>query len=1568
MRELNWNLFRAKFNGKEREYFENLSYQLFCAEHNNQVGIFRFKNQTGIESEPIKVNEELIGFQAKFYDTKISENKDEIIESIVKAKRENPELSKILFYLNQEFSESSVKGKKHPKYKIEIEEEAKKNKITIEWRVPSHFERQLALPQNDYLAEFFFDNINSNIVALLDSLESHTDSLLFQIHSNIIFNNQEIKIDRSQIVDSINDKLDIPRNIILSGEGGSGKTAIIKDIYRKHKTKLPFYVFKAVEFNVQDINSIFKRYGDYSLKDFIDIHSSEPQKVIVFDSAERISDLEYQEAFKEFLSELLQSSWTIIFTTRLSYLDDLRFQFYSIYRLPFEEISIGNLNIEELIDFSQKYDFELPINDKMKYIIQNPFYLDEYLRIYSTHGNTIAHKQYKEIIWARKIQNSAKSNHSICVARENCFLHLVKSRSEQGVFYIKPSNCKENILNLLKQDEIIEYDKNSGSYFISHDIYEEWGLNVVIERAFNSSNDHASFFKKIGSSLVIRRSFRQWLSDKLFENIQDIKPFIVDSFISHEIESFWKDEILISILLSDYSQEFFDQFKNEIIENDFAVLKKIVFLLRIACKEVEDSTIHKLLLDNLKFVFTKPKGFGWESTINLIYDNKKDFPLSTLAYTLPLFSEWCSKNKKGDTTKKIGLLALEYYTVSQPDNEFRYKEGYQGKLIKLIIHSANEIKIELTELFENIIKNGSLNRRSLHFELCKTIVGSDLDNFPILIALPNYILKIADLLWLKEKKESHSYHYESSSGVEKYYLINKECDYFPASAFQTPIYSLLEFSLKNTIDFIIDFTNKTTQNYVNSGYDRSIEEIELIVPDGRIHKQYICSSFWSMYRGTGSPVTPYLLQSIHMALEKFLLKIADNQDSDIVSNWLIYLIEKSSSASITAVVVSIILAHPNKFFDVAKIVFSTSSLFLYDKIRGVRGEHSAKSLYTSWTGLNYEHKIFEDERIKTLDDKHRKQHLESLILNYQFFANPETSEDEFKKRKEEIWSIIDKYRSSCDENNTIKRMLLTRIDGRNMNPITKQLDDVLIIDFNPKIDEDLKKHSDEALKSASETTKHLDLFFWSENKFSRSKKYDDKKQYENNPQLVLKETKEIIEKMNNGKLGSLDLLDTYTPAYSCSILIKEYSSQLSDEELLFCRDIIIEYASRPFHKNYDYQISDGVEVALNTLPLLIKFFPHNKDEILTFLLLILFHPEEIGQYKRVSDYSVEAIIDHLWKVSTEDAKKILYCFVEYKPKFDSILNEVKNEFYEKYYNSYHYDRIEAIDRFGEQYNNDLKTIFTNSIQLEDLKLNQCSLHDLETILQLIPIDTNDKELTAIILKILPNLVNELFQHDNQFSYMSRLRAFKKYSRFILFREVRDLEKYTQALLDNFVVNEKVISFLYQVIIAQDTYQQYNQFWKFWALLYPKIVSSQHKNHYFSELIHNYLLALNSWKKTAKNWHSITEEQKVFYKNVVKDIGHLPSVLDSIAQFLNQVGSGFLNEGIFWISEMLEKNHNQKLEINTIYYIEILIRRYIYLNRTKVKQDIKVKQKIIVVLNFLIAHSSVNAYLLREDIL
>ena len=79
----------------------------------------------------------------------------------------------------------------------------------------------------------------------------------------------------------------------------------------------------------------------------------------------------------------------------------------------------------------------------------------------------------------------------------------------------------------------------------------------------------------------------------------------------------------------------------------------------------------------------------------------------------------------------------------------------------------------------------------------------------------------------------------------------------------------------------------------------------------------------------------------------------------------------------------------------------------------------------------------------------------------------------------------------------------------------------------------------------------------------------------------------------------------------------------------------------------------------------------------------------------------------------------------------------------------------------------------------------------------------------------------------------------------------------------------------------------------------------------------------------------------------------------------------MEDGVFWISNILQKNQNlfnRELEINTIYYIENIVRRYILNNRHKVKTTIRIKRQIIVILNFLLERGSVTGYLLREDIL
>lgn len=101
----NWDKFKVKFSENPQDNFEWFCYLLFCKQYNKSFGIFRYYNQPAIETEPIRIGKEVIGFQSKFYEGKISsKHKNELVETVTKAKKLYPEITKIIFYINSEFT------------------------------------------------------------------------------------------------------------------------------------------------------------------------------------------------------------------------------------------------------------------------------------------------------------------------------------------------------------------------------------------------------------------------------------------------------------------------------------------------------------------------------------------------------------------------------------------------------------------------------------------------------------------------------------------------------------------------------------------------------------------------------------------------------------------------------------------------------------------------------------------------------------------------------------------------------------------------------------------------------------------------------------------------------------------------------------------------------------------------------------------------------------------------------------------------------------------------------------------------------------------------------------------------------------------------------------------------------------------------------------------------------------------------------------------------------------------------------------------------------------------------
>ena len=120
---------------------------------------------------------------------------------------------------------------------MDIEKSAKAVGVKIQWRVPSHFELQLSLPENKYINDVFF-SLDPNEGDLLDEISKHNENILQAIQTEISFGDKQIKIDRTSVIEAIADASQKSKNIIISGEGGCGKTAIFKEFYNSYSLAL----------------------------------------------------------------------------------------------------------------------------------------------------------------------------------------------------------------------------------------------------------------------------------------------------------------------------------------------------------------------------------------------------------------------------------------------------------------------------------------------------------------------------------------------------------------------------------------------------------------------------------------------------------------------------------------------------------------------------------------------------------------------------------------------------------------------------------------------------------------------------------------------------------------------------------------------------------------------------------------------------------------------------------------------------------------------------------------------------------------------------------------------------------------------------------------------------------------------------------------------------------------------------------------------------------------------------------------------------------------------------------
>lgn len=1581
MRDINWSNFKAKFNQREGPKLEELAYHLFLREFDQpSAGIFGYKNQTGIETEPVEINGEKVGFQAKYSDAGVPTVA--IKNSLTKAKTKNPDLNRVVVYTNQEFG--GGKKSKEPRAQTEVEAHATDLGLAIGWRLHKNFEALLARPENDDLAEYFFC-LHPGRYEFINELKIRTKQILDPIRNRIEHSGRAIKFDRTELIDKLRSPTSSPMIAVLSGPGGSGKTAAVRDFFQALDEDAPFFVLRASQFNVRDINELFVPQGGRDLTYFLEAFSKADEKYIVVDSAERLGDFDHQEAFGDFLTSVTAGGWKVIITVRDAFLDLLTFQLTETYRQSFQPVRLENLSDKELQALSSEHGFEIPTSERLRKLIANPFHLAEYLRFNATGDAKVVYEEFRRMLWKRKIASTSTTD-SIDRRREKSFLKLARLRAESGTLLVSDPDPDHQALQDLEIDEVIGYDEKAGGYFITHDVYEEWALEVTIDRAFAGATSPEHFFGNIGDTLPMRRAFRHWLSEKLISDRNACARFIENTFTNMSIPNHWRDEVVVSALLSDYAAVFFELFEEELLENDSERLIRVLFLLRLVCKEIDPA--RAALIGRSKdgpdvapeLLIIKPNGAGWNAAIAFLQRNIGRIEPEHLEIILPVLEEWTTWNKTGDTTRNAGLITLHYYEVAVGDR-FGYRfEKLVDRLSAVINHSAAEISPEIEAIFDGIIDGGSLKYREKHHRFVKNILSNYFAGFGIAAALPVKMMKVAEIYWLLEPNEDFGSRYSRLPELEERFSLEflLGTEYFPASAFQTPMLHWLRYAPAEAIDFLLSFSEKTIGAFVKSNFDEDIEEIELIV-DGQPVRQYANSRLWNLFRGTS--VAPNLLESMYMALESHLLEVGAVIDPQVTVEICKRLIRESKYVTTTALVASLVAKFPEKLFPVAEILFGTKDTFLYDTERKL-SDASAGSLYSipSIGGADPFQKFYVEERMKTCDDKHRKWSLEEIARNYQFFGSAETAD--FGKRQERIYEILDSHYAALpeasDQNEDDKtwRIYLARMDSRKMITSVEdaQEGDGKVILFNPTLSPELREFSETSLAGVNAYMQHVPLKLWCKARLDRREAdYAQVEKYETDPLEALRDARAILE-----ELSSLTAHQRYwnfnreVPSNACAVLLRDFADRLSDADREFCGDVIIDYAgSAVLNDKYDYQIGDGSQASVISLGLVMKHCPKLRVEVKRLIIFGL-----LNETALLSMAAKASVLNDLWTDAPGDAKALIAAYLDLKEKARELRDTMRREEWNRMGKAANPPDIRSFQaRFEDEHAADVAKAVANEITFADLgPLEKKPLPDLANAFELVPLGTGDPDLKSLAAVLSIRLADSkaVESEDQYFRFSMKPRILTRFARFVLSSTEDEAIELIRPFVDQFNGRQDTVDLLSAFVYAEDALNKYETFWAIWKAIYPKAVELCRKCTYFDHpeaWLHSYLFANFDW--TGTSWLSIKERERAFFRKAARDMGSHPSAFYSLCKFLNDIGSSFADDGIDWLSEILRKGETparEQPEVNAVYYLEKFVRRYVDLKLTKIRNTPRLKEDLVVILDFLVEKGSVVGYMLRDRVI
>jgi len=1370
-----------------------------------------------------------------------------------------------------------------------------------------------------------------------------------------------------ELDNGIAEKIQSRKLTVVYGAAGVGKSAYAKEILLSGSINEEYEIlpFTGEQFASETIDQVLAGIGvELSIDRLVTTKELKPKKLFWIESAEKLLETGRTEAFLELLSLAHKSDQLhIVVTVRNYLLQQFKLQFaYKMQKEEMVDIPIPLLTETEQKAIAEKYPGinKLMGNTKVRELVNVPFYLRYAVAILPIleESDDLDEMNFKLIMWEQIIEAGAKQ-------RGQVFEALAVKRAKEMSLYTDFDAELPTIAELLADNLVLKEQDQLGERFTpSHDILEDWALVRFVMREKKAHASPKDFFAAIGNEPAMRRAYRLWLGEALQRTDAELMDFIRTAIRSTDIESYWKDETRVSVLRSDYADNYFSENKPELLQSDGQPLLKWINLLKTACTE-----------NNTETGLPEPVGNGWAVMVRFIYQNclslQKMYP-----YFLGFLLRWkwkldTQENRSGlpPEAKEAALLLLAIIRFHAPGYNSSFNrtsmDENMGRGCQLLLKLTGAIPEELSAFLEECKKGTNRSAEGFDYRsaglydyvLYKSIDG--MKGMEVAKHLPGQVIEILqDKLAIKPRKtgrfgSSHIEHVEDMFGIEH----DTDFKCYPPSCYQTPLLALLRFHMEKAVPLVIKTINDATEHFRRSArFDDELLSIELLLNDGRTITQTGNYILWTMYRGFRHG--PNYLTSVLMALEKFLFETAEASTPASgykqLRSLFNIILEHSTSVATTAVLASVSMAYPE--------VVGEDFIPLVSDIQILEWEMSryGSELPSHAIFPGDENDIHERERKRSNALPHRKIYkgLQQFMVDQQYKGG---------SMQQRLNVVLDRLKAQvANRQSVIDSKIMQEVDLRNweLKAVDHSDPENPRAFFGPKYEGAAKEFIERGQEHIEKGNMEAGYTRWIEDTFKLKAQ----------PAENIEKWREI---QSYYVSGSITERLFSKPGTLAVIGLRDFGNVLRPKEKKWCLEELMALAELLMEDRSDSSFGIGrstyqlleVNDCLRFLSeagghISTQVMRKRYDKILLDLIISRLHTHEVAHF-------LAGIRESLWISDPVLAKK---CFL-----FSVAFAQLSNS---KHWWRDHYN--EDLEQRAKD-TSALQRKILNGTFNDNIELTAHGTWQYKRTLALIPPDTDDPVLRKFVLQMLEMSLasfgnDGMDRGSSDFEFQHTLKSVLP--EMMLFQEGVEDFNVPEILFSVYTGDagtverirfiseterqEYISKIIERVIYALDSLnsnQRYdmliNHFWALWGRIHEMNKTGQ--LFYFASA----MLFGIEWKVTTVDWKPLQNKAAVILE-LIEYYGKIG--LDDVFNFLSSAGrTQLMPVAISHVAKLLRENSILTYYLNGN-YSERFIQRSFYEYGKRIKLSNTLLNDFIYILDLMVAGGSHEAYLIREDLI